>query len=370
MNPARRNFLKAAGLGLGATLLTPNAWGRSHADEKKLGIALVGLGNYAMNKLAPAFAFAQFCELRGLVTGTPTKAEKYGAQYGIPKENIYTYDNFDQIKDNPGIDIVYVVLPNSMHADYVIRAAEAGKHVICEKPFDVSAAQAEKAVKACEEAGVLLQTGYRCQYDPYHLELMRVGQNEVMGQVNFLRTNFSFYGVNNSNWRFTDKKLSGGGPLMDVGVYCIQGCRYTMGKEPVAVTARSYRFYPDKMEDVEQSIVWQFEFPNGAVADCSSSYVARSNFIEVSAENGNFGLSSAYSYSPPAGHVAGIEMNFPHDNQQAKQMDAFARNILDDTPVVADGLEGLKDMRLIEAIYASAHNNGQRIELDAELKMK
>ena len=360
----RRAFLKNTALGLGAATFTsatfPFSWTK---DEKKLGVALVGLGGYSKGKLAPAFEHTKYCRLAGIVTGTPAKEKEWMDAYGIPKANVYNYENFDRIADNPDIDIVYVVLPNSMHADYVIRAARAGKHVICEKPFDVSVKKAAAAVEACEKAGVLLQIGYRCQYDPYHLELMRIGREKVLGDIKLVRAAHSFYGVHSSNWRFTSRELAGGGATMDVGVYAIQGARYATGMEPIAVSANGFRTFKDKMDGMEETMLFTLQFPGDISAHLFGSYVARNDFIDISAEQGNYGLLPAFGYDAIKGYVKGDKMDFSYDNQQAVQMDAFARNILDGTPVVANGEDGLQDMRIIEAIYKSAKKNGKMVKI-------
>ena len=362
---SRRDFIKKTAFGLGSAALLSSTFPIPSLikNEKKLGIALVGLGNYSTNKLAPAFEHTKYCHLAGIVTGTPSKATEWMDKHNIPKANVYNYENFDQIADNPDIDIVYVVLPNSMHGDYVIKAAQAGKHVICEKPFDISVKKAAAAVEACEKAGVKLQIGYRCQYDPYHLELMRVGREKVMGDIKMVRAAMSFFGVNGSNWRFTDRELAGGGALMDVGVYAIQGARYSTGMEPVSVSANSFRTYTNKMDGMEEAILFTLKFPGDISASLSASYAARADFIEIAAEKGNYGLKPSFGYSPAEGYVGSDKMNFTHQNQQAVQMDAFARNILDNTPIVANGEEGLQDMRIIEAIYKSARKNGKTVKI-------
>lgn len=363
----RRNFVKRAAVALGTGTLVPPALSLggiaacTEAEDQKLGIALVGLGYYSTNKLAPALQETQHCYLAGIVTGTPDKAVKWSEQYQIPKSHIYNYENFDSISDNDDVDIVYVVLPNAMHAEYSIRAAKAGKHVICEKPMAVSVAECEAMIQACENAGVKLQIGYRLQYEPHNKELMRLGQQEVLGPVKVIETSNAFYGVGGNNWRFS-KALSGGGPLMDMGVYCIQGARYTLGEEPVAITAQTYKTFPDFFKDIEETLFWQMEFPSGAVANCMTSYAARAGRIHVSATEGSFGLEPAYGYGPLAGYIKSESMNIAHTNHQAVQMDAFATNIINDTPVIASGNEGLKDLRIIETIY-EAMKNGKRLRL-------
>lgn len=362
----RRQFLKNAGLGT-AALLTTNLASANKTlmtNEKKLGVALVGLGYYAENKIRPGLLETQYCELKGIVTGTPAKEKAWMEKYGVAQKNIYNYENFDSIAENPDIDIVYVVLPNSMHSEYVIRAARAGKHVICEKPFDVSVKAAAEAVDVCKQEGKLLQIGYRCQYDPSHRELMRIGREQEMGKIKVIQAELSFFGVHGSNWRFTDKSLAGGGPLMDVGVYSMQAARYSTGEEPIAVRANTYNTFPNRMDGMEETILFTMEFPSGAVANLTASYAARGNYIHISAEKGNYGLKPSFGYSGAEGYIGDKPMNFPKLNQQAAQMDAFARNILDKTPVIASGEEGLRDMRIIEALYKSAKKGGKWIKME------
>ena len=119
---------------------------------RKLGIALVGLGGYSKGRLAPALQETQYCRLAGIVTGTPSKADEWMKQYNIPKANVYDYKTFDRIADNKDIDVVYVVLPNSMHEEYVVRAAQAGKHVICEKPMAIFPKACQNMIDACKKA--------------------------------------------------------------------------------------------------------------------------------------------------------------------------------------------------------------------------
>ena len=369
-NQARREFLKTSALGLGAAAISPNLMAGIDeipwSQEEKLGVAIIGLSWYSQDHIATAFEHTRYTKLVGCVTGNPSgdKAKAFQKKYDLRDENIYSYDSFDEIADNKEIDIVYIVLPNALHADFTIRAAKAGKHVICEKPMEISVERCQTMIDACKEAGTLLQIGYRCQFDPYHREIMRLSQEKVFGEVKLIQTSFSFYGVHGTNWRFTNKELSGGGPMMDIGVYCIQGARYTMGVEPVAITARTYKTFKDKLPGMEETAVWEMEFPNGAVASCVSSYVGRDDYLHVSAEEGTFGLRPCYNAGAhvPKGYFNDQEMNFPRRHQQGRQIDAFARNIIDGTPVIASGEDGLQDLRIIEAIYKSAAT-GERVIL-------
>jgi len=328
---------------------------------RKLGIALVGLGQYASGQLAPALQETKDCYLAGIVTGSPEKAVKWKTQYGIPDDHIYDYNNFDKIKDNPAIDIVYVVLPNSMHAEYVLRAAAAGKHVICEKPMALSVEDCNRMIAACKEAGKLLSIGYRLHFDPFNLEMVRLEREQVFGPVKKVAAGFGF--VSDSGiWRL-DKEMAGGGPLQDLGIYCVQGACYTLGMDPVAVTAQEgVKHDPEKFKTVEESISWQLEFPNGLIAEGKASYSEEYNFLRAEAENGWFELSPAFEYNGLKGHTSNGDMNFPKINQQAKQMDDFALAIKMNRPSPVPGEMGSRDVRIIEAIYEAA-KTGKRISL-------
>lgn len=352
----RRNFIKtSSSVALGAPFLA-SGWSPRKFPQEKLGIALLGLGGYASGQLAPALQETEHCYLAGIVTGTPSKIPEWQDKYNIPDENVYNYDNFDDIAQNEAIDIVYVVTPNALHLPFAVRAAEAGKHVICEKPMEISSDRCREMIAACQKANRKLQIGYRCRYEAHHKQIMDFVRNETYGKVKVIDSNFSFYGVNGSNWRFTDPDLSGGGPLMDIGIYSLEATRYGSGRDPISVTAQSYKSIPDKLPGMEESIFWQMEFPDGIIANCGTSYVARSNYLHISAEKGWYRIDPAFSYGGLKGLVNGESMNIKNHNQQAAQMDAFAQNIRNDTPVIGSGEQGLKDMIYIEGIYEAAQS--------------
>ena len=331
-------------------------------DKKKLGIALVGLGGYAGGQLAPALQQTANCYLAGIVTGTPSKIDTWKSKYNIADKNIYNYDNFDTIKDNPDIDIVYVVLPNSMHAEYVVRAARAGKHVICEKPMAVTVEDCDRMIAACKDAGKMLSIGYRLHFEPYNLEMARLGQKKVYGNIKKMNAGFGFTAGDKNQWRL-NKKLAGGGPLMDVGIYCIQAFCYTSGMEPIAVRAQEGpKTDTDKFKEVEQSIAWQFEFPGGIIADGRASYSENMNQLRAEAEKGWFELNSAFNYSGQRGATSDGAMDFPKVNQQARQMDDFAEAIMNKRPTPVPGEMGRRDVKYLQAIY-KAMETGKRIEI-------
>lgn len=370
-NLTRRSFLQNLGIGVGAAAVASAIPLSIHHPKKiskndtgkKLNIALVGLGRYA-GILADGFAGSQYCRLAGIVTGTPAKAVAWKKKYNIPAANIYNYENFDAIANNKDIDLVYVVLPNAMHKEYVIRTAKAGKHVITEKPMATSAKDCEEMIKACKDARVQLAVGYRLHYEPYNMEMKRLGQEKVFGQVRLVEASLGYKVDSGKEWRM-HKAMSGGGPLMNLGVYCIQFSRYVLGKEPVSVTAQ---FGPntDKQifSEVEASIMWQLNFPGGAVSNSGSFYNCNVDRVYASAENGFFELSPAISYGPFKGKTSNGDIHFPDINQQTAQLDGIATYILDNRPLPSHitGEEGLKDMKIIDAIYEAAET-GKKIML-------
>ena len=322
-------------------------------QNKKLGVALVGLGSYSSGQLAPALQQTKHCYLAGVVTGTPAKEKDWAERYNIPATNIYNYQTFDKIASNKSIDIIYIVLPIAMHKEFTIRAAKAGKHVICEKPMAMNAAECEAMISACKKAKKLLSIGYRLHFEPFNREMMRLGQKKVYGKVKEIDAGNGFvYGGNSNSWRLK-KAMAGGGGLMDMGVYAIQGARYVTGAEPLFVTAREEKSKPELFKEVDETIYFELEFPGGIIAKGKSSYNANINHLRATAEKGWFELSQAYRYGGMAGATSDGPMKFPDINQQAAQMDDFAQCIKNGKKTRVPGEEGLRDMKVIDAIYKS-----------------
>lgn len=368
----RRRFIRQAGLlMLGAYAISCNDTRSSTDTEKqqaalpalqksKLGIALVGLGSYSTGQLAPALQETQHCYLAGIVTGSTDKAGKWKDKYDIADKNIYNYENFDSIKDNPAIDIVYVVLPNALHSEYVIRAAAAGKHVICEKPMAITVEECDKMIAACEKAGKMLSIGYRLHFEPHNQHMMQLGKERKYGAVKMITARDGMGST--QGWRL-DKNLAGGGPLMDVGIYCVQAARYITGREPIAVHAEEgVKTKPEIFRTVEESLTWQMEFPDHIMANCATSYSENMNLLRMDAENGWAELSPAYAYSGITGKTIDGDLQLPKVNQQALQMDDFAKAIIDKRATPVPGEMGRQDVKILQAIY-KAMQTGQRIEI-------
>ena len=361
MSTTRRHFLTQAAWGAGSLLL-PSRMLASSQQEKKLGVALVGLGNYSTHQLGPALRQTQHCYLAGIVTGTPEKERRWMQEYGIPKKNVYTYQTFDQIADNPDIDIVYVVLPNFMHAEYSIRAAQAGKHVICEKPLAMNVAEADRMIQACQDHHVLLSVGYRLYFEPHHRALQRLAQEQAFGPLKVVETSFGFPRPDSSSWRL-DKKIGGGGAIMDLGVYAIQGARRTVGQDPVSVTAQAFTFDKEHFVDIYETVFWQFEFPGGVVSQSSTTYSSYVDRLYVAGEGGWGRLEPAFNATGAGGetHEGPLSLASP-EYQQVAQMDEFAQSIRQQTTPLASGQEGRKDLVLIEAILRAAET-GKKVPI-------
>ncbi len=365
----RRSFLQTISLGIGTTIAATAIAGKNKyappgKEQKKLGVALVGLGSYAKNQLAVGLEQAGNCYLAGIVTGTPDKAAEWSKKYNIPAKNIYNYQNFDQIASNKDIDIIYIVLPNSMHHEFVLRAARAGKHVMCEKPMANSVKDAEEMVKACKDAGVQLGIGYRMHFEPFTREVIRLARKKEFGQTRFIQTNFGFSIGDPTQWRLK-KDMAGGGPLMDVGIYCVQASRYVTGAEPLWVTAQ---FGPitdkERFTTVEESVSWQMQFPGDTMVNGFTSYKSNIEQLYVSADSGWMQLGPAYSYGPIKGRTSQGEMNQPVVHHQTVMLQAICKEFMDTGkfPTHINGDEGVRDTKILMAIYEAA-KTGKRIPL-------
>jgi predicted dehydrogenase len=358
---SRRNFIQTLSLGLGGTLLAPTLLAQT--PERKLGVALLGLGKYSTGQLAPALQQTKLCRLAGIVTGSPEKAAKWKQQYQLADKNIYDYNNFDRIVNDQDIDIVYVVTPNALHAEYAVRAAQAGKHVICEKPMATTVADARRMIAASQKAGKKLSIGYRLHFEPHNQAMMHLGQTQAYGAIKHLMSNNGFRFGNDTPWRVS-KSLAGGGPLMDMGIYSLQGCIYTKGQVPIAVTAKfDAKTDTQLFKEVEAGLKWQLQFADGTTADCHTSYAENlDGRLRAEAANGWFELQPAFGYGGLAGSTSKNDgkLNLPNINQQAAQMDDFADCVLHNKPTRVPGEMGLRDVQLLLAIYRAAET-GQKV---------
>ena len=361
----RRGLVLAAGGALAASALASSAWA---APQHKLGYAIVGLGYYGVNIIMPQFKNCQHSKLVALVSGDPAKAKRLAAEYGLPEKNTYNYQNYDSIRDNPDIDIVYVCLPVSMHAEYTIRGAAAGKHVMCEKPMAISAAECVSMIAACKKAGKKLMIGYRSHFEPHNIEAMRRARSGEIGSLRYFRSEHGYVHRDASAWR-VKKAMSGGGSLMDIGIYSLQAARYMTGEEPLAVYAKETSDRKDpRFREVEDMIDFQLEFPSGVIGSCMSAYSANRNQFLLMGEKGRIEMEPATGYTGHklwVGEGRGVEITPPPGpaaTQFAGQLDHLSQCILNNREPIVAGEEGLRDIRIIEAIYRSAREQ-KRIAL-------
>jgi len=358
----RRNFIKNAGLVLGGISILPQYAFRPKFQKQKLGVCLVGLGGYSRGQLAPALQLTEHCELRGIVTGSPEKIPVWQDKYGIADKNVYNYENMDGIADNPDIDVIYIVLPTGLHAEYAIKAANTGKHVWCEKPMAKTAEECDAIMNACNQNKVKLSIGYRMQHEPNTQTLMKWSKTEPYGAIEKVRADIGWNITNPPDtWRM-DAEL-GGGLIYDVGVYCINGMRYTTGREPISVTGRFKNTRPEVFKEVEETVMFDLEFPNGIMASGKTTAADTVNILRADCVDGWYQLTPFQAYNGVQGKTSdGTQLEPFGKNQQARQMDDDALAIIEDRPVMVPGKEGKKDVVIVEAINESART-GKSIRL-------
>ena len=333
-------------------------------DGPVLRVAIMGLGSYG-TRVADAMQSCTKAKLVGAISGTPSKLTAWQSKYSIPEKNCYNYENFDAIKNNPDIDAVYIITPNALHKEEAIRVAKAGKHVISEKPMSVNAKDGQDMVDACKKAGVKLLVGYRMHFEPKTLEIIRQRKSGELGKPLFFQGLSGFHIGDPTQWRL-NKKLAGGGAMMDIGIYSINGARYMVGEDPIWVTAQEVKTNTTVFkEGVDETITFQLGFPSGAVASCLSTYNMNNlDRFFLNCENGYAELLPATGYGPIMGKTSKGELTQPHKTHQTVQMDEMAGIILENKqPIVpVDGEEGVKDLKIIDGIY-EAVKTGKKVML-------
>ncbi|WP_262268192.1 Gfo/Idh/MocA family protein [Microvirga yunnanensis] len=341
------------------------------APGKRLGYAIVGLGQFALNQIIPSFAESKSSKLVALVSGNRDKALQVADRYGVEQANIYDYQNFDRIADNDEIDIVYIILPNALHAEYTVRAFKAGKHVLCEKPMAVTADECETMIRAGREADRKLMIAYRAQYEPYNMEAIRMAREGELGRIRLVTSDHGRIldpKVPADQWRMV-KALAGGGSLYDIGIYSLQAARTITGEEPVEVSAHisSDRSDP-RFREIEELVAFQLRFPSGALANLTSSYsTAPVKRIQVFGSKASLVLDPATEYERHQMMVKTEKeerrVQIPEGNQFAAEMDHMAKAVLEDREPKTPGEEGLRDIRIMQAVYQAAEQ-GRPVSLE------
>ena len=355
----RRDFIKTTTLASSA-LFFPNIL--IPQKKESLGIALVGLGYYSTDILAKSFAFTKSCHLAGIVTGTPSKIPTWKKNFNLKDSNIYNYENMHEMANNPDIDVVYIVLPNKLHLEYCKIAANAGKHVFCEKPLAMNGKEAAEIIAVCKQNKVMLTVGYRLQHEPNHRTLIEWARSKPFGNIKEINAAAGWMSNGGNNWKL--RAALGGGAVMDMGTYSLNAARYITQEEPIAVTAHTIIARPDIFFEVDETTKFMLEFPSGAIANCTTSLGQNVNNLEINCEKGSYSLSPFQGYNGVKGFASdGTLLNKTIDNQQAKQMDDDSKAIMNGWAPMVQGEDGLRDMRIIDAISSSAKYDGQRIVL-------
>ena len=356
MNLTRREFTRLGALGL-ASRLAPLS--QAETPGAKVRYAVMGLGRIA-GHFMPATRSTTNSVVTAVVSGHRDKAERIAAEYGVPPGSIYNYENFDEIARNPNVDAVYVALPNSMHAEYTVRAARAGKHVLCEKPMAVNIGEAEQMIAACKAAGVKLMIAYRCHYEPTNLRAVKLIREGVLGQVQAIESSFGF-NCGAGEWRLS-RKMAGGGPVFDVGIYSLNACRYLTGEEPASISAyASVIDHDGRFSEVEENVSWTMKFPSGIVASCNTTYgAAMDGYYRVHGSKGWLEVDQAFVYEGLRlrAEFGDTKLDEPNPARDPSHFQAeaehFSHCIQNKLEPRSPGEEGLRDMRHITAIYRSA----------------
>ena len=346
------------------------------APSERVGFAIVGLGRLSVEQILPAFGKSEKAKPVALVSGSPDKARQIAAQYGIAEKNIYDYKTYDQLKNNPEVQVIYIVLPNAMHREFVVRGAAAGKHIFCEKPMATSSKECEEMIAACNKAGKKLAVAYRIQYEPYNRYVREMIKSKRFGDVKLIESVNGQRQGDPSQWRL-NKKLAGGGALPDIGLYCLNTARFQLGEEPSEISAMQYSTPGDpRFREVEENMLFQMRFPSGVLVNASCGYDFHdSKRYRVHSTLGWMEMSPAFAYeglqlrtSRADGKMERMEeVRLPQKNQFALEMDDFADRIMNNKPVYTPGEEGLQDHRLMEAIYEAART-GKTIKLPDQIK--
>lgn len=346
---------RSALLGFAAAAINPSALIPVAKQKKPVGWAVLGLGSYATYQIMPAFAHCENSKLVGLISGHPDKLTRLGEQYGIPASHRYTYDSMDAIKDNPDIEVVYIITPPATHPDFTVRTAHLGKHVCSEKPMAPTPADCKRMIDACKKAGKLLQIGYRCHYESHNLRAIQACRSGELGKIQSIRSDHGF-SIGRGLWR-TQKALAGGGSMMDIGIYSLNALRYLSGEEPVSVKATiTNPPNDDRFTEVEDTVDFTLTFPSGLVGHGTSGYswVNGKNRYEVVGSKATLVAEPATSYWGDTLKLNGGEFPVTANNQWAAQMDHLSDRVRNGGKVTTPGEEGLKDIRIIQAIYESA----------------
>ncbi|MCC2693445.1 Gfo/Idh/MocA family oxidoreductase [Nodularia sp. LEGE 04288] len=323
-------------------------------EKNKIRYAVVGLGWFAQEAALPAFANTDNSELVALVSDDPTKLEEFSKKYGI--QHTYSYEEYEDCLTSGEIDAVYIALPNHLHCDYTVRAANQSIHVLCEKPMAVTELECESMIKAAQDNGVKLMIAYRLHLEPANLQAVEIVRSQQIGEPRVFNSVFTQQ-VEEGNIRLRD--VTGGGTIYDIGIYCINAARYLFQDEPTEVFAVAASKGEQRFNEVEEMASVILRFPNERLATFTCSFgAAKVSNYQIVGTKGDLRVESAYTWHGELKHYLTIdgetqERTFESHDQIAVEFTYFSDCILQDQDPEPSGTEGLNDVRIIQALYQS-----------------
>lgn len=349
---------------IGATTCTFRRNGAScaaqnHMPQKTSPIryAVVGLGEISQEAVLPGFSHAENSKLVAFVSSDPEKQKELGRKYGVSR--MVSYDGYEELLRSGEIDAVYIALPNHLHAEYTVRAARAGVHVLCEKPMAVTEDECLMMTEECKNAGVKLMIAYRLHFEQSNLDSIRIAQSGVLGELRLFHSLFSQEVKHMEDVRLKYDVAQGGGPIYDMGIYCINAARYLLRDEPYEVVATAASSDDPRFAKVPEAVSVTMQFPKDRLATFTASFGAASNSVyNVTGTKGSLQLDPAYGYTEEVkqkltveGHKS--ERTFSKHDQFAAELIYFSDCILADKEPEPSGEEGLADVQIIRAIHES-----------------
>ncbi len=326
----------------------------------RVGFAVAGLGYFAEHVILPAFRHSRKARLVALVSGEERKARRVARKFGA--SDFYTYADYPLCLAHPQVEAVYIASHNAGHPDLTLRAAAASRHVLCEKPMANTVEECQQMIEACRIKTVRLMIAYRKYFDPASLALKKLVTGGRLGRLRFIHSAFTFFlpaRAGARNWHL-DRKLAGGGALVDVGVYCVNTARWLLGKEPVEATGYAWSLDPERYREVEESLAFRLNFPDGLVMQATASFgAAQASFLHIHGEKGWAALDPAFTYDEERrlfGKIGGrwFEKKFKVLDEVALELDAFAECVRRGREPEPNGTEGLRDVAVMQAIYRAA----------------
>ena len=340
---------------------------RAQSSSRKVRYAVVGLGHIAQVAVLPAFAHAtENSDLVALVSDDPEKLEKLGRRYKVKAG--YSYDRFEDCLGSGEVDAVYIALPNHLHREYTERAAQAGVHVLCEKPMAVTEEDCLAMIRVAEENGVKLMVAYRLHFEEANLKAIDLVQSGRLGEPRLFDSVFTMQ-VKEGDIRLNPREL-GGGPLYDIGVYCINAVRNLFGAEPMEVLAFSANNCDPRFQQCEEMTSAILRFPGRErLASFTVSFGAAdvSNYRVVGTK-GDLVMDPAYEYAEELKQRVTVngrtrERVFPKRDQFAPELISFSECVLTGGAPESSGWEGYADVRVVRALYRSVET-GQPVILE------